>query len=72
MEKELEYKFADHDGYGQVGHVIPSHVERANSPFLRRISFNEYSNEHYVAISKYESFELGEASLNLTPILKAP
>ena len=41
-------------GYGQVGHVVPSHIERADKPFMRRISFNQYSNEHYVAISKYE------------------
>ena len=52
--QELESRFDEHDGYGQVGHVVPSHIERANKPFMRRISFNQYSNEYYVAISKYE------------------
>lgn len=53
--QEIKWKFAEHDGYGQVGKVVPV-IEQVtlNSPITRRFKKTYDGNNFYVAISKYE------------------
>lgn len=52
--QQLESQWESHDGYGQVGKVIPSNHETKDKPFMRRIQHRHYDNQEYVMISKYQ------------------
>ena len=52
--QEIGYKFAEHDGYGQVGKVIPN-VEQVmlDPPITRRFKPTYDNTGFYVMINKY-------------------
>ena len=52
--QHLESKWDYHDGYGQVGRVLPSERETAEKPIMRRRQFSELNKNEYVMISNYE------------------
>lgn len=52
--RRLESTFAEHDGYGQVGHVVPTERYANDKVIMRRRKYSEYSKTEYIAISNYE------------------
>lgn len=52
--QKLESRFDSHDGYGQVGELVPSNRETLDKPFMRRKQHSSYNDAEYIRIDKYE------------------